>query len=440
MEKSVGMKLNKDQREAAEQLLSFLLSDDRMYHLSGAAGTGKTYMMKYIIKELLRDYAIMCKVMGFGKPKTWDIAFTATTNKAAEALADSIGEPATTIHKYLGLRVYNDYKTGEVKLSRNPKYGIVENTLIFIDEASMIDKALFEYIKTTISKTCKIIFVGDRFQLAPVGEDLSSIYSEQANMSELFEPMRNNSQPALMNLCQQFRDTVNTGKFAPIKLVKGVIEHLDGPETQALMDKIFIDNNCPTKVLCYTNQRVVSYANYVRKLRGLGKYYTVGERLIVSSPYKYSQDKLIPAETEVLVEDTDYTEQTIVIGGELVNYHRILVKAGLSASIWVRWATEPNKMALLLGKFKKAKDWSSYYSIQETFIDMRPRESSTVHKSQGSTYESVIIDLDDIGKHFDRNDVARMLYVAVSRAKTKIYLRGSLPIYYGGSPYHGKDS
>ena len=55
-----------------------------------------------------------------------------------------------------------------------------------------------------------------------------------------------------------------------------------------------------------------------------------------------------------------------------------------------------------------------------------------MHKSQGSTYDTVFIDLENIGSCRNPDQVARMLYVAVSRARNRIFLFGKLPTKYGG--------
>jgi ATP-dependent exoDNAse (exonuclease V) alpha subunit len=64
--------------------------------------------------------------------------------------------------------------------------------------------------------------------------------------------------------------------------------------------------------------------------------------------------------------------------------------------------------------------------IREHWIDLRAQYACTIDKSQGSTYDQVFIDLDDIAKCNVPSQVARMCYVAVSRAKHKVYLTGDL--------------
>lgn len=69
----------------------------------------------------------------------------------------------------------------------------------------------------------------------------------------------------------------------------------------------------------------------------------------------------------------------------------------------------------------KSNDWSKYFFYKKTVLDIRDVYASTVHSSQGSTYKDVFINLRNIYKYSDEN-LMRLVYVAVSRAKEKVYL------------------
>ena len=156
--------LNEDQAEGAEQCLAFLLSDDKEFHLKGPAGVGKTFMMKWINSTILADYRQACQL--YDIPETInEVAFTATTNKAAEVLGDSLGLPAQTIHSYLMLRVFNDHNDGSTRLEKTRNYKVRSNVLLFVDEASMVDLNLRKIIRESFINS-KIIWVGDEYQLA----------------------------------------------------------------------------------------------------------------------------------------------------------------------------------------------------------------------------------------------------------------------------------
>ena len=80
--------------------------------------------------------------------------------------------------------------------------------------------------------------------------------------------------------------------------------------------------------------------------------------------------------------------------------------------------------------FSSRKQWDKYFKIKGNYPDLRSVASSTTHKAQGSTYDSVIVDLADIGKSTNREQTARMQYVALSRPRNRLYIRGVLPERY----------
>jgi hypothetical protein len=81
---------------------------------------------------------------------------------------------------------------------------------------------------------------------------------------------------------------------------------------------------------------------------------------------------------------------------------------------------------------KKGGGWGRFFDLKNKYPDLRQRDAATVHKSQGSTYDSVYIDLGNISTCNIANQVARMLYVAFSRPRTRVYLYGDLAEKYGG--------
>jgi len=89
----------------------------------------------------------------------------------------------------------------------------------------------------------------------------------------------------------------------------------------------------------------------------------------------------------------------------------------------------------LLKYFANQQDWPTYFRLKNEYPDIRPRDACTVYKSQGSTYDTAFIDLGDIGGCNRPDIVLRMLYVAVSRARTRVVFYGDLPAKYGRLVY-----
>jgi len=86
----------------------------------------------------------------------------------------------------------------------------------------------------------------------------------------------------------------------------------------------------------------------------------------------------------------------------------------------------------LVKHYQQQKRWPMYYKLKNNYPDLRPRDSATVHKSQGSSHDYVFVDLGDISTCHNPNQAARMLYVAFSRARHGIFLYGDLASKYGG--------
>ena len=87
----------------------------------------------------------------------------------------------------------------------------------------------------------------------------------------------------------------------------------------------------------------------------------------------------------------------------------------------------PNSLAEKNAFVKQARANGNSHLVaiaEEQWIDLRYAYSQTINKSQGSTYDKVFIDLDDIKKVNSGDVLARMMYVAVSRARHTVILTG----------------
>lgn len=430
----MGDILNTDQRNAANGFFDFLFSSEKELIISGPGGVGKTFLMSYLIDRIIPEYENACALLG--KPSVYTaVTMTATTNKAAEVLSVATNRPTQTIHSYLGLVVYDDYSTGKSILKKTNDWRVHQNEIIFIDEASMINSELFKLIHEG-TKNCKIVYVGDHCQLAPVLEPLSPVYKKNFPFYELLEPMRNNGQPALQAICNQLRETVETGVFKPITSVKGVIDYLSDQEMENEIKKHFLnpDNNC--RIIAYTNKRVIDYNDYVRELRQYKNPYEVGENLVNNTSFSTMigrKSVTISAEDRVkLLDISKEIQQEIdpennvfldVVEAKIQTYNR---------QLRVLLPTNKIHYKKLINYYKNQKDWVKYFSLKNNYLDLRPEDASTIHKAQGSTFDTVFIDLSDLSSCRQPDMVARLLYVAFTRARNRIVLYGNLKEKYGG--------
>lgn len=432
--------LNEGQALASEGFFEFLLGPEKELNISGAGGVGKTFLLGHLIDEILPKYFDTCKMMGV-EPEYSSVHMTATTNKAAEVLGQQTGRPTSTVHSFFGLKVVDDYKTGESKVSKSTSWTVYSNIILIIDESSMIDRQLYEFIMEGTCKS-KVVYVGDKNQMAPVKETLSPVYKRVGiPMFELLEPMRTMI-PELHALNTQCRDTVESGEnsmgifdFKPIKIVPGIIDWLSDEQFQDEIDTRFADPSHDNVILAYRNTRVVQFNDYVRQLRGLPTHFTAGESLVSNSAPRFGKFSL-SVEDEIRILSMQDEVQEFVISEEAnistpVRYALVENSFGEQCNIPIPMDT--GHVAELIKYFKKIKKWHAYYYMRNNLPDLRQRDARTVYKIQGSSVAgTVYIDASDLSTCHNPSQAARQIYVAVSRARMRVAFHGVLADKYGG--------
>ena len=157
---------NKEQYEGIQKISSWLRGTDTFFTLAGYAGTGKTT----IIKKILDSY-------------TKDVAVSAPTHKAKKVISNTTAKDGVTLHSLLGLRPdldLDDFNPNNPQFLpiASPKIG--DYDFIIIDEASMINVDLYTMIKKTVKgMKVKILFMGDSAQIPPIGEKESVVFFDE---------------------------------------------------------------------------------------------------------------------------------------------------------------------------------------------------------------------------------------------------------------------
>lgn len=423
--------LNQGQQAAADGFFDFLFSADKELIISGPGGVGKSFLMGYLIDEIMPRYEKMCSLLN--QPvKYRDVHMTATTNKAAEVLAQATGRPCDTVHSFLGLKVTDDFSTGVSKLSKTNNWKVHQRIILFVDESSMVDTTLLKYIREAMLE-CKVVYVGDHCQLAPVKESKPPVFNQGLPMYVLTEPMRNNGQPALMNVCQQLRDTVEQGIFNPIQIVPGVIDLLDDQQMFDELSRNFIDADFNGRILAYSNARVLQYGDFIRKdVRHLPDEFVKGERLINNTMFQRGKTAFFVEEEVTVVEVNSTTDFCEIEPDVRLEYRLCHLCSGFSVMPDVMVPVDRDHYAKLLKWYAKQKDWQKYYFLKNNFPDLRQRDACTVHKSQGSTYDTTYIDLENLSTCTQSEMGARLMYVAFTRARNRVVLYGDLTKRFGG--------
>ena len=148
VEKKSNIELSEKQREA---VLS--INDSNVTIITGGPGTGKTTIIKTII-DLFEE-------------RKKKVVLTAPTGRAAKKMTEATGKEASTLHRLLGIGKLDD----EGIYSRHSDYNgePIDADLIVVDELSMVDMFLMNYLLNCIYQGTKLILVGDVDQLASVG-------------------------------------------------------------------------------------------------------------------------------------------------------------------------------------------------------------------------------------------------------------------------------
>lgn len=236
-----------------------------------------------------------------------------------------------------------------------------------------------------------------------------------------------------MALCNQLRETVKTGVFKPIKIVPGVIDWLSDDDMEREVHNEFLGKDTDARILAYTNDRVVAYNDHIRELRHLHSTYTIGEKLINNSAVQL-KDNMMSVEEEVeIIQLSDTVDEIQVEDGiyMAVRYADLENKFG---DVYANMPLPEDKdhYNKLIKYFTKNKNWERYFYMKKTFPDLRPRDAATVHKAQGSSYITAFVDLGNLSTCRDPNLAARLLYVAFTRARTRVVLYGELAPKFGG--------
>lgn len=148
IEKKENIELSEKQKEAVE-----IISDNNVSIITGGPGTGKTT----IIKTILEIY----------KEKKNKVVLCAPTGRAAKRMTETTGEEASTLHRVLEIGKINE--DAIYKKDTDYQCAPIDADIIIVDEMSMVDIFLMNYLLKSIYMGTKLVLVGDSDQLSSVG-------------------------------------------------------------------------------------------------------------------------------------------------------------------------------------------------------------------------------------------------------------------------------
>lgn len=409
--------LTADQLTALDALFLFLIDPvETVFVLSGYSGCGKSTLIRTLL-DRMPNYLRTARLINPSQ-KEYDTQLTATTNKAAENLYQITGREVCTIHSYLGLRVDMDFRTNVTKLVARPNFTCPEDTVIFVDEASYVDRQLLEMIFQR-TRNCKVVFIGDPAQLTPVKATSAPVFEAGFSGAALTTVVRQAEGNPIVDLSTKFRHTVNTGEFFGFTPDGHHIQRLDRNAFNEAIKQEFTRPDwryADSKILAWTNKCVIGYNQYVRNLAQGDPDFQVGDYAVCNSFLQIGRSAI---KTDQLVQITKIEEPSD---------HYDVVGNWVTMDHYIR-AFHPSSLASKNLRIKEARadnDIHTIAVIENSWVDLRGAYACTINKAQGSTFGSVFIDLDDVGRCNSGDQTARMLYVAVSRAKNHVFLTGDL--------------
>lgn len=422
------MQLTTDQKNAYDSFFRFLTDPkEKCFVLSGYSGTGKSTLINAINEKLQRRFKTLKLLVP--ELELEGVYFTATTNKAAENLREIVYNNVTypltdvcTIHKLLKFRLHKNFKTGGTSLVASEKEPVPRNSLIFIDEASYIDSDLLSMILTH-TEGSRIVFIGDPAQLLAVGAKESPVFDAGFPEARLETIVRQADGNPIQDLSNKFRELVNTGNFFSFTPDGTSIQHI--PDKQVFDQEVLKEFSRPdweykdSKVLAWTNKAVRGFNDFIRSHVKGSPEINAGDYVVVNNYIEVNNTTL--KTDEVVKVTSKWPAQEFDIKG--VRYKVSLQGGTKYVYVFVpdSWeeAKETQKLARKIGDYEKVKKIDSWGDLRATY-------SCTINKSQGSTFDKVFIDLDDLKRCGDANQLARLLYVGATRARNHVIFTGDL--------------
>ena len=414
-----------DSDKALNEIYEFLLSDRKEHILEGSAGTGKSMLIQELITKVFPAYQTTASLVGL-EPLI-HCHLCATTNSATELLTRALKpvNAVKTVHRLFGIRLKKNYRTGDYDY--DDAFSIpISNSLIIIDEASMIDPKLHTILIAN-SGNSKLLYVGDWKQLLGVKGTLPNYgYISKSYLTQI----KRTSSPELKTLYEDMRQSVATTTLPKITLSPGIIDWFSNPDE---VINFMLNNMDTTAIGAYTNNTVNAINAYIRESLGYGSFYAVGEKVIVSN---VTPPSILKKEQEVIVTQVGDVKDYYVDKFVSSLFFRTIDYCVTSPTATAGFSTQitvPVCMAsyqYVLKSLLKNKLIENYFKTKESITELRPKYASTCHKLQGVSKEIVMLSLGDIFSCRKLDDILRMLYVGVSRARERVIFFGDIPDKY----------
>lgn len=437
IETDYNIKLDEEQRNALSSLISFIYSKKQCICLTGNAGTSKSTILS-IIYDILSDNGYCC-------------TFVTPTNKAKIVIENKgeKGRAATTIHSLLNLKPnlnILDFDASDMIFESSSPFH-VDFDILLVDECSMINDELYKVLLKKY-KNRKIIFCGDPKQLYSVKQrhislpftndiiELHKIYRQPDSiLNKTLDTLRHNP---IYHFIPESDD------YSNIEIYSNIVEMLNKYSYLYKLSKDFNQLSI-VKLVTYTNKRIQILNKTIRYLLKYKQEYVEGD--ILTGYYNCNFNNV----------DIENSEDYIVCDNPkpcILNNMKawgLTLQSSYSEKFKIKILSRDNSpesfynlgeqleiLRLKAVKSKLKSHWRDYFKFNSSFLtpidiiyDGRivKRKSLdygyciSAHKSQGSEYQIVMVDSENLKRCPNKEELRQLQYVACSRTK------GTLIIY-----------
>ena len=457
IKKNLQNQLNKNQLLALDKIISFIenKTNDEIFTLKGYAGTGKTYIISNIVKNLWKAKK--------------SVLLLAPTGRSAKVLSSYCKKEAYTIHKEIFYTKNNFSGRLEFTLKVNKH----KNTLFIVDEASMIStergdgiglfaqSLLDNIIKYVYSGfKCKLLLIGDVAQLPPVKSNISYAlesdylekeYEKSICSSELTDVIRQEKESGILSFATSIRNKIENKFFEDINFnsdrFNDIINVEDGEHLMNLIqDSYDFYGIEETAIIVRSNKRANLFNKSIReKILNNENSITVGDLLmVIKNNYFWLNNKRdigFIANGDIIKIEEIYGIKEIYgfrfaeVKISMVDYPKILPfeTVLILDSLFINTPSlDFNHMNQLYQEI--LKDYMSIKTKYKRYLAVKNNKffnalqvkfaySFTCHKSQGGQWSSIFLEYPFLPNGMDE-DFFRWLYTAITRAKNKLHLIG----------------
>ena len=390
------MELTIKQEEGLKEALTRHRNHEKYVTISGYAGTGKTTLVHFIISAI--------------DVEENKVAYATYTGKAAEVLRKKGNKNAMTLHKLL----YDSFPKAGGGFIRIPKKTL-EYTIVVVDEVSMVPKFMIDML---LAHKVFVLFLGDPFQLPMIDKNELHTLLDKPHVF-LDQIMRQAEESEIIRLTKTIREE------QPIDFYNGN-EVIVAPRKELVTGHLLWADN----IICATNATRHGINKQMRELLGYEGVLCPKEKIIIKRNYWEDCNE----DGDALVNGTigivdNIFDSIIQIPGYIKNdRHRIpTIMAEFTPDGGKSFGTIDFDKDFMVNE-TPCVDWRVAYQIgklRNKLGDILPKQATygyalTCHASQGSEWEKVLVMEESFP--FDKEEHARWLYTACTRASEKLVL------------------